>query len=401
MSRLPTYDPTLPTGGTNVLNEDQQEIFAQVNRFARRELHPLQERMDNEEWWPEHVFPEFGRHGYLGVTAPTAFGGVALDTITPLLISQALGRWNPAIALSYLAHENLCLNNIVANADDDIQARYVPGLCSGELVGALALTEPGAGSDALGGMRTSAVRDGDDYVLNGTKLYITNGPIADVVLVYAKTDPALGAKGISAFVVESSTPGFAVAQKLIKMGLRGSQTAELVFEDCRVPSANLVGTENDGVAVVMNGLDIERIGLSFMILGMAERALQLTIEYARAREQFGQPIGSFQLVQGMVADMYTQVEALRSMALDVAIEADTVPHGAAPQRMSLRAASLCLLAGTTYMQVADKAVQVHGGSGFMWETEVNRLYRAGKLLEIGAGTNEVRRVIIARQLLGR
>jgi isovaleryl-CoA dehydrogenase len=391
----------LPTGTRRGFSDEQVEIFAQVDRFASRELHPLQTRMDNEEWWPEHVFPQFGRHCYLGVTAPLELGGLGLDPTVPLLISQALGRWNPAIALSYLAHENLCLNNIVANASRELQEMYVPALCDGSAVGALALTEPGAGSDALSGMRTTAVRDGDDYVLNGTKLYITNGPIADVVLVYAKTSPSLGAKGISAFVVESRWPGFTVAQKLTKMGLRGSPTAEIVLEDCRVPAANLVGELDRGVAVVMNGLDVERIGLSFMILGMAERALELSVEFARAREQFGQPIGSFQLVQGMIAEMYTQVEALRSLAMDVALESAEIAHGAAPARLALRAASLALLAGTSYMQIADKAVQIHGGYGFMWETEVNRLYRAGKLLEIGAGTNEVRKVIIARHLLGR
>jgi isovaleryl-CoA dehydrogenase len=391
----------LSNGATRDLTVEQREIFDQVDRYSRRELHGLQERMDNEEWWPEHLFTEFGRNGYLGVTAPTELGGAGLDAMTALLIGQAMARWNPAAALSYLAHENLCVNNIVANAAAPLQQRFLPGLCDGTLVGALALTEPGAGSDALGGMRTTARRDGDEYVLNGTKLYITNGPIANVVLVYAKTAPELGAKGITAFVVERDRPGFNVAQKLVKMGLRGSPTGELVFDDCRVPADNMIGRENHGVAVVMNGLDLERIGIAFMVLGMAERALEIAIDYARSREQFGQPIGSFQLVQGMIADMYTMVEALRSFAMDVAHEANGLEHGAAPAELSLRAGSLALLAGRTFMQVADTAVQVHGGSGFMWETEVNRLYRAGKVLEIGAGTNEVRKIIVARQLLGR
>jgi isovaleryl-CoA dehydrogenase len=228
------------------LTDDQREILEQVDRFARTELHPLQQRMDDEEWWPEHVFPLFGDNGYLGVTAPTELGGAGLDFFASGLVVQAVARWNPAVALSLLVHENLCLNNILANAGEELRRRYIPAMCDGRVVGALGLTEPGAGSDALGGMRTTARRDGDGYVLNGTKLFITNGPIAGVVLVYAKTDLSLGAHGISAFIVETDTPGFAVSQKLVKMGLRGSPTAELVFEDCRVPATNLVGEENRG-----------------------------------------------------------------------------------------------------------------------------------------------------------
>lgn len=396
-----TSSVTLPVAATRDLTDEQREIFAQVDVYARRELHPLQERMDDDEWWPDHLFADLGRQGYLGVTAPVEHGGAGLDATTSFLIGQAMARWNPAATLSYLAHENLRVNNIAANGDDGLRRRFLPGLCDGSKVGALALTEPGAGSDALGGMRTTARRDGSDYVLDGTKLYITNGPIADVVLVYAKTSPERGAQGITAFVVERGTPGFTVAQKLKKMGLRGSPTGELVFDACRVPAENVVGPVDGGVAVVMNGLDLERVGIAFMVLGMAERALALTIDYARAREQFGHAIGTFQLVQGMVADMYTEVETLRSFAMDVAHEAAGVGHGAAPDQLSLRAASLALSAGRTFTRVADRALQVHGGSGFMWETEVNRLYRAGKLLEIGAGTNEVRQIIVARQLLGR
>jgi isovaleryl-CoA dehydrogenase len=382
------------------LTDEQQEILAQVGRFARAELHPLQQRMDDEEWWPEHVFGTLAELGYVGVMAPVELGGSGLDFFASGLVVQAIARWNPAVALALLVHDNLCMNNVLANGSADLCARYVPAMCEGRMVGALGLTEPGAGSDALGGMRTIARRDGDEYVLNGTKMFITNGPIADVVLVYAKTDPARGAHGISAFVVETDTPGFGVAQKLVKMGLRGSQTAELVFEDCRVPAGNLVGDENRGVAVVMSGLDLERLGLAFLIVGMAERALELTVEYARSRQQFGRSIAEFQLVQGMIADMYAELEALRSFTYHVGAEVTAIPHGTSHRHVRKRAAAVVLLAGRTYSSIADKALQVHGGVGYIWETEINRLYRAGKLWEIGAGTTEIRQVIIAEELLG-
>jgi isovaleryl-CoA dehydrogenase len=374
------------------LDEDRRDILAAVDAFARKELHSLQQRMDDEEWWPEHVFPLLGDSGYLGVTAPAELGGAGLDLFASGLVVQAVARWNPAVALALLVHENLCLSNIVAHGSADLCARLVPAMCEGRLVGALGLTEPGAGSDALGGMRTTARRDADRYILNGTKIFITNGPIADVVLVYAKTDPARGPHGISAFAVPTGAPGFAVAQKLVKMGLRGSQTAELVFDDCRVPAENLVGEENRGVAVVMGGLDTERVGLSFLILGMAERAFDLAVEYARDRRQFGRAIAEFQLVQAHIADMYADLEALRSFTYAVAAEAG----GLAPRR----AAALVLKAGRTFSVIADRALQVHGGTGYMWETEINRLYRAAKLWEIGAGTTEIRQLIVAREVLG-
>lgn len=382
------------------LNSDHELILEQVGRFAHDEFFPLQERMDDEEWWPPEAFPKLGQAGYLGVTAPPELGGAGQDFFTSCLVQQALGKWNPAIALSVLAHENLCLNNILANANEDICKRYIPGLSDGSVVGCLGLTEPGAGSDALGGMRTTARRDGDEYVLNGSKLFITNGPIADIVLIYAKTDPDAGPHGISAFVLETDTPGFQVAQKLVKMGIRGSQTAELALEDCRVPAANLVGEENKGVRVVMSGLDYERIGLAFMILGGAERALEISVEYAKSRKQFGSVIGSFQLIQGLIADMYMELEALRSFCLHVAAEVNALPHGASHKHVAKRASAVILQAGLSYMNIVDKGMQVHGGGGYIWETEINRLYRAGKLWQIGAGTNEVRRVIIARDLLG-
>lgn len=391
---------TLTSAAGRGLTADHREILATVDAYAKQHFHPLQQRMDDEEWWPPEVFPGLGAQGFMGVNVPTEFGGAGADFVSECLVTQAIARWNPAIGLSYAAHENLCLDNVYANGSDDVRERYVPGLCDGTLVGALGLTEPGAGSDALGGMRTTAVRDGDDFVLNGTKLYITNGTIADVVLTYAKTTPSAGPRGITAFVVETSTPGFRVEQKLVKMGLRGSQTAELVFEDVRVPAANVLGEVDKGVSVVMNGLDRERVVIAFNALGIAERALDVTIAFARDREQFGKPIGANQLISGQIADCYTELEALRSLALDVAFEVQETPHGTAVQHIATRSAALVLLAGRTLNAITDRGVQVHGGGGYIWETEINRLYRTAKLYEIGAGTNEVRQSIIGSNLLG-
>ncbi|GGC52961.1 acyl-CoA dehydrogenase family protein [Chelatococcus reniformis] len=384
------------------LTEEQREVLEQVSRFGEAELLPLQQRMDDEEWWPPHVMPALAGMGLLGVTAPAAYGGLDGDFFTSGLIAQALSRWNHAVALSYVAHENLCLNNIVRHASDELKHRYVPGMCDGSRIGALGLTEPGAGSDALGSMATTARLDGDHYVLNGRKLFITNGPVADVVLVYAKTDKERGARGISAFLVETKTPGFAVAQKLDKMGFRGSTTAELLFDDCRVPAANLVGRENGGVAVVMSGLDLERAIVAMINLGMAERAFDLALDYARTRQQFGKPIGEFQLVQGKLAEMYTTIRAMRALCYQTLAEANDMAGdaGGRGEIHALTAASI-LFAAEGCTRVVSDAVQIFGGAGYMRETEINRLYRASKLLEIGAGTTEIRKLIIGGEMLKR
>jgi len=389
-----------PEAWTYRLSADRQEILDQADRYARAELYPLAERMDAEEWWPADILKRLGHAGYLGITTPAQFGGLESDIFTAGLVAQAFARWNHALALSWVVHENLCLNNIYANADDEQRARFLPRLCSGEWTGALGLTEPGAGSDALGSMRTTARRDGDDYVLNGTKIFITNGPVADVVLVYAKTDPAAGAKGISAFVVETDRPGFRVAQKLEKMGWRGSQTGELIFDDCRVPAANLLREENSGVRVVMSGLDLERAMISPLCLGICERALELSVDYAKTRVQFGKPIGEFQMVQSRLADMYVAVQTLRGFCYQVLSRCSELGHGEGGRGEihALTAASV-LYAANTMNQVLDNAVQVHGGTGYIWESEINRLFRATKLMEIGAGTTEVRKLIIAGELL--
>jgi len=382
------------------LSTEHQEVLDQADRFARAELYPLSERMDREEWWPDDAFRALGRVGYLGITAPERFGGLGADVFVSGLVAQAFARWNHALALSWVVHENLCLNNIDANATEAQRERFLPQLCSGAWIGALGLTEPGAGSDALGSMRTTARRDGDDYVLNGQKLYITNGPVADVVLVYAKTDPALKAKGISAFVVETDRPGFAVAQKLTKMGFRGSQTGELVFTDCRVPAANRLGDENAGVRVVMSGLDLERAIISPICLGICERALALTIEHAKTRRQFDQPIANFQMVQAKIADMYVWTETLRGFCYQVLAQCAELQHGAGGRgEIHAMTAASVMYAAETMNKVLNEAVQIHGGMGYIWDTEINRLYRTIKLLEIGAGTTEVRKLIISGELL--
>jgi isovaleryl-CoA dehydrogenase len=395
------YPSNSPARGFQ-LTPDQQEVLDQADRFAQKEFWPLQQRMDDEEWWPDQTMPLLAGMGFLGVTIPDEYGGADSDFFTSGLITQAIARWNPALALSYVAHENLCLNNIARNASDDVKRRYLPGLADGTAVGALGLTEPGAGSDALGSMATTARREGDSYILNGRKLYITNGPVADTLLVYAKTDKAKGAKGISAFVVEKGFKGFKVAQKLDKMGFRGSTTAELVFDDCEVPAANLVGEENKGVAIVMGGLDLERAIVAMINLGMAERALDLAIDYAKTRQQFGRRIGDFQLVQGKLAEMYVGVETMRSFCYRTLAEANEMEHGGGGRGEIHKLTAACILySAETCTRVVSDAVQIFGGIGYMRESEINRLYRASKLLEIGAGTTEVRKIIIAGELLGR
>ena len=382
------------------LSSDEMEVLNQADRFAQNEMYPLSQRMDDEEWWPTGIFPKIGATGYFGITAPEQYGGSGLDVFTSGLILQAFGRWNHALALAWVAHENLCLHNILRNANEEQKAKYVPGLVKGTAIGALGLTEPGAGSDAIGSMRTTARREGDHYILNGRKIYITNGPVADVLLVYAKTDKDRGNQGVSAFIVEKDFPGFRVAQKLVKMGFRGSQTAELVFDECKVPAANLIGGENRGVKVVMSGLDLERAMISPICLGIAERAFALALDYSKQRKQFGRAISDFQMVQAKLADMYTRVESMRLFTYQVLRAANVIgeEEGGRGEIHKLTAAGVLYVA-ETMNQVLNDAVQVHGGSGYIWESEINRLYRSIKLLEIGAGTSEVRKMIISKELL--
>ena len=382
------------------LTSDQREVYDQAFRYAKAELAPLLARMDGEDWYPPDLMRNLGRDGYLGITAPPEFGGSAMDLFSAGMVAEAFGYWNSNASFIWGPHENLCLNNILRNGNDDQKKRYLPRLCSGEWIGALALTEPGAGSDALGGMRTTAKREGDHYVLNGTKMFISNGPIADVLLVYAKTSPQRGAHGISAFIVEKNFEGFSVAQELKKMGWRGCPTGELVFDNCKVPVENRIGAEDGGVAVVMSGLDIERAFLALPCIGSAQRCLDLSLEYANTREQFGKTIGSFQMIQAMLADMYVELEAARLFAYRALMACNDLEQGGGGRGdIHKLCAAAILKCATMIASVADKAVQIHGGTGFMTETEVNLHYRNARLASIGGGTNEVRRIIIAEELL--
>lgn len=379
---------------------DQVALGDQAYKFFHSEFFEMNAEMDDTDDLPTSVFPTLGKMGYLGLNVPTEYGGAGLDFTSACVISEELSRVSAAIGLSQVAHDNLCINNIYRNASEEMRRKYLPGLCDGSMIGALGLTEPGAGSDALGSMKTTARKDGDEYVLNGSKIFITNGPIADIVLVYAKTSPDKGAHGITAFIVETKTPGFKVAQKLNKMGFRGSPTGELVFDDCRVPAKNIVGKLDGGVAVTMSGLDLERAIVCFNAMGIARRALEISIDYAKTRQQFGKPIASFQMVQAMLAEMYTEIEVARTLAFRTAAMCEGLEEGEGGRGEihKLTAAAIFQAAKATSF-VLDKAVQIHGGSGYMRDTEVNRLYRTGRVLEVGAGTQEVRKLIIAGELL--
>jgi len=382
------------------LNEDQKAVLDTANQFAKKELYPFAEKMDNEEWWPDGIFKKMGDAGLIGLTVDPKYGGAGMSYLQAGLVCQAFGRWNHAVALSWVAHDNLCLDNIYRNGSDYVREKFVPGLCSGDLVGALGLTEPGAGSDALGSMRTTAKKEGDYYILNGSKTYITNGSIADVILVHTKTDINNRKKGISSFVVETKNPGFKIISKLKKMGYRGSQTSELFFENFKVPAKNMIGEEGQGHITVMNGLDFERAMIAPIALGISERALEISIEYAKIREQFGKPISNFQMVQSKLADMYTSIQSIRALVYSVLAECDSCEKKQAGKgKIHMNTSASVMFASTTTNKILDQAVQIHGGMGYMWESEINRLYRSSKMLDIGAGTTEIRKKIISKGLL--
>ncbi|MCA2013342.1 acyl-CoA dehydrogenase family protein [Cereibacter sphaeroides] len=381
------------------LTDDQRALYDAAFKYAEAELHPLLAKMDDDDWYPPDLMARLGADGYCGLTAPEALGGAGMDLLSAGLVAGAFGYWNTNAAFIWGPHENLCLNNILRNGTPDQVARFVPDLIAGRKVGALGLTEPGAGSDALGSMALKAVRDGDHYVLNGRKMFISNGPVADIVLTYAKTAPERGAKGISAFVVETDTPGFSVAQTLTKMGWRGCPTGELVFEDVRVPAENLLGAENAGVAIVMSGLDIERAFLGLPYIGAAQRCLDLSLDYAATRKQFGRAIGSFQMIQSHLAEMATALESARIYNYQALAACDAMRRGEGGRGSIHRLCAGAVLHGAQMIaKVTDLAVQIHGGSGFVWETEVNRHYRNARIASLGGGTTEVRKLIIAEEL---
>jgi len=380
------------------LSEAQRLIRETVREFCRREIAPIADRIDSEDWFPRELWPQLGDLGVLGIMAPPAYGGAGADLLSGVLAIEEIAKVSASIALSYGAHANLCVNNITLNASEEQKRRYLPALCDGSAVGALALTEPEAGSDAVG-IRTTARRQGDVYVLNGRKMFITNGSQADTMVLYAKTDPEAGSKGITAFLVEKDFPGFQVGQILDKSGHRGSPTAELLLDDCQVPAGNVIGEFNQGISVVMQGLAIERAFLAGEAIGIAEAALSDSLAYARERRQFGQRIGDFQLIQAKLADMYTETEAARWLVYSTAVRAQAAATGSG-ERVNKEAAASILFAAEVCTRVANAAVQIHGGYGYMNETRVSRYLRDAKLLEIGAGTSEIRRLLIGRELMG-
>jgi len=384
-----------------VLSGDALELQAASRAYFMAELNPLLARMDDEDWWPEHVWPELlGPQGYLGLTVPAEYGGAGLDFLSAGVIGEQLSYANHCLGISHAAHDNLCANNIALNGTPAQKEAYLPGLCDGSLVGALGMSEPGAGSDALGSMATTATRCGDVYKLNGTKIWITNGPVADVLLVYAKTAPELGNRGISAFLVERGFEGFSVAQKLDKMGFRGSPLGELVFEDCVVPAANLLGAEGQGASIMMSGLDLERAWVSVGATGVAQRALDLALEYSQERRQFGAPICSFQLIQAKLANMYTAIESSRLMVLKALDACQAMEAGQAGRGDIHKLCAGAFLASAEACTLCtSEAVQIWGGMGFMRNTEVNRLFRSAKAGEIAGGSVEIRKLIIAGELL--
>ncbi|MED1795267.1 acyl-CoA dehydrogenase family protein [Brevibacillus nitrificans] len=364
-----------------------------VSSFVKREIEPIAEEMDRKDEWPKDMWNKLGELGVLGLTVPEEYGGAGLGPVEQAMVTEEIAKYSAAIAVSYAAHANLCTHNLYHNANEEQRKKYLPGLCTGKLIGALGLTEPGSGSDAVG-MRTTARKEGDRYILQGSKTFITNGPVADVILVYAKTDKEKGAHGITAFLVEKGFPGFSVSKRLEKMGNRGSETGELIFDECEVPAENVLGEVNKGVKVMMSGLDIERVIVSALALGIGEGAFREAVKYAQERSQFGKPISHFQLIQAKMADMYTALEAARLLTYDAARLA------AENQKITLKAAAAILFTAETATKVALEAVQIHGGYGYMLDYPVNRYLRDSKLYEIGAGTSEVRRLIIARELLG-
>jgi isovaleryl-CoA dehydrogenase len=373
------------------LGDDIDMLRTQVARFAADEIAPRAAEIDRSNEFPMDLWRKFGDLGLLGITVPEQHGGAAMGYLAHCVAVEEISRASASVGLSYGAHSNLCVNQIARNGNEAQKRRYLPKLISGEHVGALAMSEPGAGSDVVG-MKLRAEKKGERYVLNGNKMWITNGPDADTLVVYAKTDPAAGSKGITAFLIEKGMKGFSRAQKLDKLGMRGSNTCELVFQDCEVPAENVLGGEGRGVNVLMSGLDFERAVLAGGPLGIMSAALDVVVPYVHERRQFGQAIGEFQLVQGKLADMYTTTNACKSYVYAVARACD------AGRTTRKDAAGAILYAAEKATQVALDAIQLLGGNGYINDYPTGRLLRDAKLYEIGAGTSEIRRWLIGREL---
>ncbi|TRX55636.1 isovaleryl-CoA dehydrogenase [Thalassomonas sp. M1454] len=373
------------------LGETVDMIRDTVNAFARDEIAPRAEKIDQDNEFPMDLWRKFGDLGLLGMTVDEQYGGSQLGYLEHVVAMQEISRASASVGLSYGACSNLCLNQLNKNGSHEQKLKYLPKLCTGEHIGALAMSEPNAGSDVVS-MKLRADKKGDKYILNGNKMWITNGPDAHVYIIYAKTDTSAGSKGITAFIVERDFPGFSRHQKLDKLGMRGSNTCELVFEDCEVPAENILGEEGRGVKVLMSGLDYERLVLSGGPLGIMDAAMDLVVPYIHDRKQFGQSIGEFQLIQGKIADMYTQMNAAKSYVYMVAQACD---RGETTRK---DAAAVILYSAELATKMALDAIQLLGGNGYINEFPAGRLLRDAKLYEIGAGTSEIRRMLIGREL---
>ncbi len=379
------------TGMGFALGEEVEALRDSVHRFAQERIAPIAAEIDRTNRFPRELWTELGKLGLHGITVAEEFGGAGMGYLAHVVAIEEISRASASVGLSYGAHSNLCINQIARNGTPEQKRKYLPKLISGEHVGSLAMSEPGSGSDVVS-MKLRAEKRNGYYTLNGNKMWITNGPEADTLVVYAKTDPAAGPRGITAFLIERGMAGFGTAQKLDKLGMRGSDTCELIFEDCDVPFENVLGQEGRGVNVLMSGLDYERIVLAGGPVGIMAAAMDVVVPYVHQREQFGQPIGTFQLMQGKLADMYTTMNACRSYVYMVAMAAD---RGETTRK---DAAGCILYAAEKATQVALEAMQTLGGNGYINDYPTGRLLRDAKLYEIGAGTSEIRRMLIGREL---
>ncbi len=382
------YDKTLNFG----FNQDLNQLKDTVYKFAQNEIAPLAKNVDENNEFPNFLWEKFGELGLLGITADEDYGGTGLNYLSHCIVMEEISRASASIGLSYGAFSNLCVNQINRNGNHEQKNKYLPELCSGKKIGALAMSEPNSGSDVVS-MSLHAEKQGNKtYLLNGTKMWITNGPDADVLIIYAKTDPSAGSKGITAFIVEKDMVGFSVGKKIDKLGMRGSNTSELIFDNCEVPEDNILGNPGDGASILMSGLDFERVVLAAGPLGIMASALDTVIPYTQERKQFGKSIGQFQLIQGKIADMYTTLNACRSYVYAVASACD---RGETTRK---DAAGCILYAAEKATSITLDAIQILGGNGYTKDYPVERLLRDAKLYEIGAGTSEIRRMLIGREI---